>query len=193
MGTLPSGGVFIRKKSCTGHLEVFDGGAWSTNGVLYDTEQLYKIVVDGDSPACIGGTLSLNSINALTGSLDTGTVRFSPAGSFTAMITRPAGATERTPRGISVSVMYTEPSGGIRYGLTAANDDFTDKAISISGDRMKGVRVLGNTLGSNMSMFNLNNGAALAEQTALVTTSRNAMIKNINLLTRGMTDARPPG
>ncbi len=44
-----------------------------------------------------------------------------------------------------------------------------------------------------MSIFNHNNGNAIAEQTALVTESRNAMIKNINLLTRGMTDARLPG
>jgi hypothetical protein len=41
-----------------------------------------------------------------------------------------------------------------------------------------------------MSIFNHNNGNAIAEQTALITESRNAMIKNINLLTRGMTDAR---
>jgi hypothetical protein len=37
-------------------------------------------------------------------------------------------------------------------------------------------------------MFNHNNGNAIAEQTALITESRNAMIKNVNLLTRGMLD-----
>jgi hypothetical protein len=137
MGTLPSGGVFIRKKSCTGHLEVLDGETWSTDGVLYDTDQLYRVVVDGDTAACVGGSLSLNGITAMTGSVNVDDIRFSPTGTFVAKITKPATATERTTRGISVSVMYTEPSGRIRYGLTESASDFTDTPITITGDRMK--------------------------------------------------------
>ena len=137
MATHPSGGIFIRKKSCTGHLEVLDGETWSTNGVLYDTDQLYRVVVDGDTAACIGGSLSLNGITAMTGSVNIDDIRFSPTGTFVAKISKPANATERTTRGISVSVMYTEPSGGIRYGLTASNTDFTDRPLIITGDRMK--------------------------------------------------------
>lgn len=53
MATHPSGGIIIKKKSCTGHLEVLDGEVWNRDGVMYDTEQLYRVVVDGTNPACI--------------------------------------------------------------------------------------------------------------------------------------------
>jgi hypothetical protein len=53
MATQPSGGiVIIKKKSCTGHIEVLDGENWTTDGVMYDTEQLYRVVVDGTDPVC---------------------------------------------------------------------------------------------------------------------------------------------
>jgi hypothetical protein len=73
----------------------------------------------------------------MTGSVNIDAIRFSPTGTFVAKITKPANATERTTRGISVNVMYTEPSGGIRYGLTRSDSDFTDSPIQITGDRMK--------------------------------------------------------
>lgn len=54
MATRPSGGVIIKKKSCTGYLEVQDGENWNTDGVMYDMEQLYRVVVDGSDPVCVG-------------------------------------------------------------------------------------------------------------------------------------------
>jgi hypothetical protein len=53
MATLPSGSIFTRKKSCTGHLEVLDGETWNTDGVLYNTDQLYRVVVDEETAACV--------------------------------------------------------------------------------------------------------------------------------------------
>lgn len=142
MATRPSGGVIIKKKSCTGHLEVLDGETWNTDGVMYDTEQLYRIVVDGSDSACVGGTLTLagGGITATGGTLDSVSPLTLSGGymTFLAKIMRTdPTVTERHPRGLYVSLMYTEPSGGIRYGLTASDSDFTDTPITITGDRMK--------------------------------------------------------
>jgi hypothetical protein len=142
MATHPSGGIILKKKSCTGHLEVQDGESWSTDGVMYDTEQLYRIVVDGSNPACTGGTIALSGggITATGGTLDSVSPLTLSGGymTFLAKIMRTdPTVTERHSRGVYASLMYTEPSGGIRYGLTASDGDFTDSPLLITGDRMK--------------------------------------------------------
>ena len=143
MATHPSGGiVIIKKKSCTGHIEVLDGELWNTDGVMYDTEQLYRIVVDGSNPACTGGAIALSGggITATGGTLDS-VSSLTLSGrymTFLAKIMRTdPTVTERHPRGVYASLMYTEPSGGIRYGLTSSDSDFTDSPLLITGDRMK--------------------------------------------------------
>jgi hypothetical protein len=103
---------------------------------MYDTEQLYRVVVDGTDPVCTWGTLTLawSGITATGGILEPTTISaLSATGTFTAKIVKPMDAvtTERRPRGVYVSLMYTEPSGGIRYGLTASDSDFTSSSLAI--------------------------------------------------------------
>jgi hypothetical protein len=76
---------------------------------------------------------------------------------------------------------------GVSYGLTESDTDFSDTPIQITGDRMKGVRVIGNTAGTNIGEFNLNNGWVVAEQGPITNAARSTMLQKVALLTRGIT------
>lgn len=177
-----------RPKACTAHLEVADElGWWTDNGdnIMYDDSMTYRIVVDGTDPACRNGTISVRSVTA-TGWTFSGSVTWSSTGAFTATIIRDNSSTPKSPRGPVVSAVYTQP-GGISYGLTARADDFQDTPLFITGERMKGVRIIG-AAGTNITSFNLNNAGVIWEDSGANTvTMRNAILRNVGLLTRGIT------
>ena len=186
--TQPGGGTIItRKKACTGYLEVWNGIEWTNNGdiILYDQPHTYRVVVRDTDPVCQGGSLSINTISELGGGF-ANSIIYSATGTFTATITKRDTDTPTSLRGIAVQAVFTQP-GGITYGLTDLDTDFTDTPIQITGNRMKGVRVIGNTAGTNIGEFNLNNGWVVAEQGPITNAARSTMLQKVALLTRGIT------
>jgi hypothetical protein len=140
--TVPGGDIITAKKTCVGHIEVWNGTTWTKDGstILYDQPYDYRIFVDGADPVCRNGVVSLSTI-AVTGGAFTGSVTYSAADTFRATITKTSTSTPTTPRGVSVKAMFTQPGGGvlkvIPYGLTTDPLDFLDNPIQITGDRMK--------------------------------------------------------
>ncbi len=181
-----------RLKACTWHLEVADEqGRWSDNGdnIMYDQPMTYRIVVDGTDNVCRTGYVSVSSVTA-TGGIFSGSIAWSSTGTFTATVVRDNNTTPRSARWPVVVATYTQPSsipGGVVYGLTARADDFEDTPLTITGERMKWVRIIG-AAGSNITSFNLNNAGVIGEDSSASTVEmRNAILRNVGLLTRGIT------
>jgi hypothetical protein len=107
-------------------------------------------------PICRTGIISIQEITA-TGGVLSGAVSYQADGSFFATIKRSSASTPITARGPLIRALFTQP-GGITYGLTDRADDFQDTPLSITGERMKGVRIIGNSAGTTITNFNLNNG-----------------------------------
>ena len=136
--TQPGGGTVItRKKACTGYLEVWNGIEWTNNGdlILYDEAYTYRVVVRDNDPVCQNGTVTIETISEVGGTFS-GSLAYSATGTFTATLTKNSTNTPTTPRGVQVKALFTQP-GGIVYGLTDVNTDFTDTPIQIQGAHMK--------------------------------------------------------
>lgn len=175
-------------KACTAHLEVQDGlGNWTTEGdaIMYDEAMRYRIVMDWSDTTCHNGIISVNQVSATGGTLS-GSEIWNTDGTFTATVSRNNTTTPLTARWPVVRAVFTQP-GGITYGLTARADDFEDIPLTITGERMKWVRIIG-AAGSNITSFNLNNAGVIWEDSGANTVNmRNTILKNVGLLTRWVT------
>lgn len=174
-------------KACTAHLEVQDSlGNWTSEGdaIVYDEAMKYRIVMDGADTTCHNGIISVRQVSATGGTLS-GSEVWNSDGTFTATVSRDINTTPLTARWPAVRAVFTQP-GGITYGLTARADDFNDTPLSITGNRMKWVRIIG-AAGANITSFNLNNAGVIGEDASANTVNmRNAILKNVWLLTRSV-------
>lgn len=176
-----------KKKACTWYLEVWNGTTWTRDGesILYDEPNAYRVVITDADPICRGGLISIQKISG-TGWTLTGNITYGQNGIFRTTVTKTSTDTPTTQRWITVSALFTQP-GWLTYFLTESPYDFSNTPLSITGNRMKWVRIIGNSAGTTITNFNLNNAWVIGEQTGpAAVTARNAMIKNAALLTRWM-------
>ncbi len=163
--TVPGGGTitFFKKKACTGKLEVWNGQSWIDNGenIMYDSPSNFRVVINELSdPTCRDGVVKLDDSKVTaTGGTLSGAIVWNTDGTFTATITRDTDSTPKTPRGVVVRAIFTQP-GGLTYGLTSSATDFVDSPLTLAGERMKGVRIIG-AAGTNITNFNLNNAGVI--------------------------------
>ena len=177
-----------KEKACTARLEVESQWVWTNNGdsIIYDEPAHYRITMNNDDIICRNGIISVTLATA-TGWVISGVVDWQADGTFFASISRGTDDTPKTPRWPSITATFTQP-GGITYGLTERADDFDDTPLTITGNRMKWVRIIGNSAGTNNTNFNISNDGVIGEQSGpSVVAARNAIIKNAALLTRGVT------
>jgi hypothetical protein len=97
--TIPGGDIITAKKACRGHIEVWNGTKWTTDGstILYDQPYDYRIFVDGSDPVCSNGVVSFG-VTSVIGGAFSGGVLYSGADTFRATITKTPTSTPTTPR-----------------------------------------------------------------------------------------------
>lgn len=172
-------------KKCIWFLEVFDSGKWSRTDVLYDRRQTYRVQVTGR--ACeFGGTLRIvKAAIPVWWSFSWAVSPLSSTWAFSAAIQKPSGVPPNNARWLTIGINYTTPGGVYSYGLTERDDDWTDTPLSISGTRMLGVRVIGNTAWVGSSEYNINSESNLYDAASL-NRLQNQIQQNVATLLRNM-------
>lgn len=176
----------IIRKPITGKLEVKIWDSWTTDGeqIMYDELYTYRITLDGGNDACNRWIIDAVTVIPVGWSFSWDFIRNND-GTFSATVIRDTSSTPTTDRWISINAKIIL-SGWQTYGLTARADDFEDTPLTITGRRMKWVRIIG-AAGSNITSFNLNNAGVIWEDSSASTVNmRNAILKNVWLLTRSI-------
>lgn len=173
-------------KKCIGFLEVLESGKWSRTDVLYDKRQTYRVQVTGQSCE-LGWSLRVTQSPSPIGGSFSGIVSsLSSTWAFSAAIERPWNVPPNNARWLRIGITYTTPGGVYAYGLTERDDDWNDTPLSISGTRMLGVRVIGNTSWVGSSSYNINSESNLTDSASL-NLLQNRILQNVSLLLRNTT------
>ena len=181
------GGFIITPKKCSAYLEVLDNGAWNRDGVLYNKKQSYRVHVRGN--ACNGNISMLDGTlipknGSFSGAVPTSFTQSWIYKVFDVTLKKPDALPPNTLRWLSVNVLYEDPQW-FRYGLTESDTDWRDSPLSISGTRMNGVYIIGNTSWVWQNMYNLNNASNLSDVTSF-NTLQNVIRQNVANVTRGI-------